>query len=322
VRIYFFYRSDIVERALDLHKKVMNDVTSNADLPNKADVRLCRLCLWSNFEGFGLHLIPSRRPPHLLRIIESNSPAAATGLKICDVVLAVNNEDMCKADFNRVQAAITRERDTIGIVELLVVEQRYYKTVKKNKMMMNSPICIDAPATMPVDFINFAYLTPRVCNMRFGRNDITFGFEVVDGENDIGVYIQTVYQDSPASDAGLRKCDRIIEINDRNVDRDSSEYILNKLSKGTRKGVVKLFVADTHTYEYYIKNNMKLSSTDLKKTNGFADQSSVQSQRKARRSTSHTLNISICFQSIIHEFIYFKKMLDTELPHKFTSGSL
>jgi predicted metalloprotease with PDZ domain len=174
---------------------------------------------------------------------------------------------MSNENFNKVREAIAVARDANDYVELLVVEEKYYKVLKSEKIPIDSTSAtvISAPAMMPADFVHFPKLIPRICNLRLGRNDTIFGFKVVNGENDIGVYIQTISPDSPARDAGLRKSDRIIEINDRNVDRQSSEYIMKKLDKARRKGMVKLFVADTKTYEHYVKNNIKFNSNDLNK---------------------------------------------------------
>jgi C-terminal processing protease CtpA/Prc len=266
--------------------------TSKAEVLREANVRICRVCLWPNFQGLGIHLEPTHRPPQLLRLIESNSPAAAGGLKICDVILAVNHQDMSQADFDQVREAIKAALNSGGHVELLVVEKKYYEILKKKKLPIDSSsaTCIDTPATMPPDLVNFPKYTPRLCNMCFDQNNKTFGLEVANGENDIGLYIQTVSLDSPASHAGLRNNDRIIEINDRNVDKDCSDYILKKLTKAKKKVSLKLFVADTQTYEYYIKNKMKLSSTKLKRTDCSTDQQTIRSRKIDRKSEYNTIN--------------------------------
>jgi C-terminal processing protease CtpA/Prc len=242
----------------------MAESTNEADLLRQAHVRLCRLCLWSNFEGLGLHLQPSTSPPHIINMIESNSPAAASGLRIWDIILSVNYHDMSQESYERVQKAIKVACNDVIYVDLLVVEKKYYKSLKSQNIDIDFTLAtvITAPAKMPIDFAKFPKLIPRIYNLRLGQNDTAFGFNIANGENDVGAYIQTIYPDTPASDAGLRKSDRIIEINDRNVERRSGEYIDKKLRKAKAKGTIKLFVADTHTYEYYMKHNMKFSSTE------------------------------------------------------------
>ncbi|CAF5012190.1 unnamed protein product, partial [Rotaria sp. Silwood1] len=66
-----------------------------------------------------------------------------------------------------------------------------------------------------------------------------FGFEVINGENDIGAYIQEVFPNTPASNTPLRKCDRIIEIDDKDVDMNTEKFLI-KIS---------------HSFDIYISGN-------------------------------------------------------------------
>jgi len=236
--------------------------SSNIELLRNANIRLCRLRVWPNFEGLGFNLEASTRPPHIIRLVESNSPAAAGGLKILDAVLAVNQLDVTEADYNQVRDAIKRARDSNAPIELLVIEQRFYQAFKKKNLPMDfsSATVINTPATMPNDYLNFVKHQPRTCNIRLNKSDPSFGFEVVNGENDVGAYIQEVFPNTPASNTSLRKSDRIIEIDDKFVDKDVSKSILEKLSKAKTKGAVKLYVVDTETYKYYQLNKIPLTS--------------------------------------------------------------
>ncbi|CAF1230905.1 unnamed protein product [Rotaria sordida] len=241
---------------------------SDAELLRNANVRLCRLRIWPNFEGLGFNLEAASRPPHLIRLVESNSPAAIGGLKILDVVLAVNQEDVSDASYDRVRNAIKAARDSNGPIELLVVEQRFYHQLKKRNIPINPQTAsvMNTPAAMPNDYLNFPKRTPRTCNIRLNRNDTSFGFEVINGENDIGAYIQEVFQNTPASNTPLHKSDRIIEIDDKYVDKDLSKSILEKLSKAKTKGVVKLYVVDTETYKNAQLNKISLASKGKRKS--------------------------------------------------------
>ncbi|CAF3566014.1 unnamed protein product [Rotaria sp. Silwood1] len=241
---------------------------SDTELLRNANVRLCRLRVWPEFEGLGFNLEQSTRPPHLIRLVESNSPASAGGLKILDVILAVNQEDVSEADYNRVRNAIKTARDSNAPIELLVVEQRFYQMLKKKNLTISPQMAtiINTPTTIPNTFLNFPKRTPRICNIRLGKNDTSFGFEVINGENDIGAYIQEVFPNTPASNTPLRKCDRIIEIDDKYVDKDVSKSILEKLSKAKTKGAVKLYVVDTETYKNAQLNKISLASKTKRKS--------------------------------------------------------
>jgi C-terminal processing protease CtpA/Prc len=242
--------------------------STNAELLRNANVRLCRLRVWPNFEGLGFNLEASQRPPHIIRLVESNSPAAAGGLKILDVILAVNHQDVSESDYNQVKNAIKNARDSNAAIELLVVEQRFYQALKKKNLPIDptSATTISTPTTMPIEYQNFPKHQPRTCNIRLNKSDSTFGFEVVNGENDVGAYIQEVFPNTPAANTSLRKSDRIIEVDDKFVDKDVSKSILEKLGKAKAKGAVKLYVVDTETYKHYQINKMSLSTKGKRKS--------------------------------------------------------
>jgi hypothetical protein len=231
------------------------------------NLRLCRLHLWPNYQGLGFDLRCLPPPPHLVGLVRSNSPAAAGGLKIRDVLLAVNQQDVSNVDYQQVIRLLRTIRDSNHPVELLVVEQRFYETLKKKNISIHSmsATIINAPARMPDDYLNFPKNQPRTCHIHLDKSDSSFGFEVVQGEDDVGAYIQEVFPNTSASKTSLRKSDHIIKINGKFVDRDKSKSILKQLNKAEAKGAVKLYVMDTETYEYYQLNEIPLASKDQRK---------------------------------------------------------
>jgi C-terminal processing protease CtpA/Prc len=221
----------------------------------RANFRLCRLCIWPNYAGLGFNLENSSQPPHVIRIVESNSPAAAGGLKILDLVLAVNNQDVSQADYKTVTQAIKNARDNNDRIELLVLEKRFYEPLKNRGTSFNPALAriMETPIAMPQDYMNFPKYTPRTCEIRLNRTDQSFGF-------------QEVIPNSPASNTSLRKCDRILEIDDKFVDNEPSRYILDKLFKAKKKRSVKLYVVDTNTYKYFQENKVPLTSKEFRKS--------------------------------------------------------
>ncbi|CAF4692430.1 unnamed protein product, partial [Rotaria sp. Silwood2] len=189
----------------------------------EANVRLCQLCLWRNRKGIGFHIAPSSSSLPVICMVESNSPASAGGLKICDAIIAVNNKNISEANYQQATTIIKTALNTKGRVDLLVVEQKFYKELKKNdiSMISSSAKILVTPHSMPSDFFNFPKHQPRTCDIHVNQDNKTFGFEVVSGDDNIGIYIQEVAPDSAASNAGLRKSDRIIEINGTYIEQDS-----------------------------------------------------------------------------------------------------
>jgi C-terminal processing protease CtpA/Prc len=256
-----------------------------------ANFRLCRLCVWPKYEGLGFNLDASSQPPHLIRLVESHSPAAAGGLKILDVILAVNGRDVSDAFYIDVITAVENARDKSDRIELLVVERRFYDLLKHHHVSFNPKLArkIDTPITMPRDYLNFPKHEPRTCVLRLYRTDRSFGFEVVDGKDAIGSFIQEVDPNSPASKANLRKSDRIIEIDDEFVDDKPSKIILETLAKSKANHTVKLYVVDTNTYEYFQDNEIPLPSKEYQRSS-FANKSSVDPHIRKSRSEYYTIS--------------------------------
>jgi C-terminal processing protease CtpA/Prc len=111
--------------------------------------------------------------------------------------------------------------------------------------------------------------------MRLQKDDPSFGFEVVNGLGDIGVWIQEVIPNTPASKTSLRKCDRILEIDDKFVDNLKIDAIFERLSKAKRNRSVKLYVVDTNTYKHFQDNQIPLPSKEFQNSR-FAKQRQVQ----------------------------------------------
>jgi C-terminal processing protease CtpA/Prc len=234
----------------------------------EANFRRCRLCVWPSYDGLGFNLEKAVIPPHIIRTVESNSPAVAGGLRILDLILAVNNQDVSAADYKTVTQAIKNARDSNDRIDLLVIEKCYYEQLRRHGISFNPGLArtIEAPATMPRDYINFPKYTPRTCEIRITKTDKSFGFEVVNGNKDIGAFIQEVFPNTPASKTSLRKSDRILEINNKFVDNKKSRSILEKLAKAKTKRSVKLYVVDTNTYRYFQENQIPLTSKEFQKS--------------------------------------------------------
>ena len=228
-----------------------------------AKLRVCRLKKWPNFAGLGFALDKAAEPPHYILNVDSNSPSAAAGLRIRDVILAVNKEDTTKVTFEKLKEIIKTAATKQDTLELFVIEKSKYDALKKEKIVFDRKYAqtLETPNTMPPDYNNFPKNTPRTCNIRLGPQEPSLGFELVTGERDLGAYVQDVAQRSPASQAQLRKSDRIIEVDDEFVDDKPYTQIVAKMRGAKANGGIKLYVMDTGTYKYYKANGMPLEST-------------------------------------------------------------
>ena len=220
-----------------------------------ANLRACRLYAWSGFSGLGFDLKTPATAPYEISLVESNSPAAAGGLKIGDIILTVNGKDIVKAKYTEFTEAIKKARAKKGPVELRVMEKRYYDDVVKQKVKINlkEARVIEAPQAQPADQANFPQ-QERICDIRLSDASQTFGFELVNGDKNIGVFIQEVSPNTPAAIAGLRKSDRVIRVDGELVDDKPSQISYDRIREARRNLAVKLLVMDTKTYKNYKKN--------------------------------------------------------------------
>lgn len=245
----------------------MNASSNTAAIFHNANLRLCRIRMWIDYDGFGFILESSSKPPYMIDSVEPYSPAAAGGLQAQDAVLAINNKAVSSTDYDQVIDTIKQARDRNGLIELFVVEQRFYRSlVKRNiKFDINSANVIVTPPTMPNNYRNYLRYQPRLCYIYLEESEKQFGFDVVYGKNDLGALIEKIHPDTPASRSILRENDRIIEIKKKSVDKKGKKSIYKKLESAQLKGYVELYVMNDETYQYYQSNEMSLSSKKYRK---------------------------------------------------------
>jgi C-terminal processing protease CtpA/Prc len=236
--------------------------SNSSSAAKDGDVRLCQIIAWPNYSGFGFDLRESQQPPQTVKIVHSNSPAAAAGLKIADVILTVNKKDVSEYDRKQVLEAINKGGKKS--VELLVVEERYYennssKTIAQYKKDATK---VKGPKKQPPDYATSVDKQLRTCEISLNETDVGFGFDLVAAENGTGAYIRDVAPNMPASRAKLRKSDRIIEINEQFVDDTPFDDIQSLVEDADEDGYIKLLVASTDAYAYLNENNIPLKSID------------------------------------------------------------
>lgn len=241
---------------------------SDAGTQYKSKLRICQLRTWPNYAGHGIIFENSDKTPCAIGLVESNSPAAAGGIKIRDVIIAVNGEDVTDSDYTEVERQINSSLEDDEVVELFVIEEQFYKAMTQKQIPFDRQFAktLETPKQIPRDYMNFRENVPRECTLTLTQAYTTFGIEITPGENDKGVYIQDIQQNSLASTSKLRKNDRIIEINDKFVDDEPIKSIREKMMKAKEKGSIKLYVLDTKTYANFKNQKIPLASKKFKKT--------------------------------------------------------
>ncbi|CAF3469370.1 unnamed protein product [Rotaria socialis] len=135
----------------------MTAAVKNADAIVRGNLRCCRLRRWTGYDGFGFSVKRVSPPPHVIEYVESNSPAAASGLNGNDAVLAVNDKDMTHTSYDELTTALKKTRDSDNYVDLLVINEKIYRRLQKKNQLINPrhATIIETPRTMPIDYKDF-----------------------------------------------------------------------------------------------------------------------------------------------------------------------
>lgn len=109
---------------------------------------------------------------------------------------------------------------------------------------------------------------PRLCHLRRWHDFDGYGFNLHCERSKPGQYIGKVDRDSPAESAGLRKSDRIVEVNSVAIGDENHKQVVARIKEGvTRNGKnypeeVILLVVDQETDQYYQSKSRKIESSD------------------------------------------------------------
>ncbi|KAI1896670.1 hypothetical protein AGOR_G00097150 [Albula goreensis] len=96
-------------------------------------------------------------------------------------------------------------------------------------------------------------LRPRLCILEKGANG--YGFHLHGEKGKTGQFIRLVEPDSPAETSGLRAGDRLVFVNEENVEGESHQQVVSRIRATT--GKLELIVVDVETEELLKKHNIK-----------------------------------------------------------------
>ena len=175
----------------------MPATSNDQEVRRSVKLRRCRLYKWQNYNGLGFELSKESQPPHFINMIESNSPAAASGLRIHDTILSVNEHKVTKASYEKLKEIIERILSKNEPVDFLVTEKHQYERVKEMKISFDrkNAELIETPRNMPDEYANFQRNIPRTCNIRLDGQNPLLSFASVAGDCGMGAYVQDVASD-------------------------------------------------------------------------------------------------------------------------------
>ncbi|ESP04688.1 hypothetical protein LOTGIDRAFT_198460, partial [Lottia gigantea] len=88
-------------------------------------------------------------------------------------------------------------------------------------------------------------LRPRLCHILKWPDFQGYGFNLHAEKGKAGQFIGKVDEDSPASSAGLKSGDRIVEVNGVNIGNENHQQVVKRVKQGGDQ--TKLLVVDDET---------------------------------------------------------------------------
>uniref|UniRef100_A0A8C0U3P2 Na(+)/H(+) exchange regulatory cofactor NHE-RF3-like n=1 Tax=Cyanistes caeruleus TaxID=156563 RepID=A0A8C0U3P2_CYACU len=195
-----------------------------------------RMALSKENASLRLNLSPLFILEHVIKDVNSGSPAAMAGLKDNDILVAVNGERVDGLDHESVVGKIKQSEERTS---LLVVDK---ETDSMYKLAQVSPFSYyyKAQDSTPAKTEESVELhteqkvnhKPRICKMVKGPNGFGFSLNMI--KNKPGLFITEVQSQGPAGGAGVENNDFLVEVNGVNVTNESYDKVVARIQNAYR----------------------------------------------------------------------------------------
>ncbi|NXP71711.1 NHRF3 protein, partial [Ramphastos sulfuratus] len=257
--VVFLLSNEETDRYYKSQKMVLSKESANLQLlPLKP--RLIDIQKGKNGYGFYLRM-EQNTGDHVIKDVDSGSPAAKAGLKDNDILVAVNGEQVDGLDHESVVGKIKQSEVK---TTLLVVDN---ETDAIYKLAHISPFSYyyKAQDPAPAKTEERAELhseqkvkhKPRICKMVKGPGG--FGFRLNMVKNKPGLFINEVQKQGPADTAGVENDDFLVEVNGVNVINESYDKVVARIQgSGDR---LTLLVCSKDAYTYFQSQNIPITAS-------------------------------------------------------------
>ncbi|NWR77577.1 NHRF3 protein, partial [Centropus unirufus] len=212
--------------------------------------------------GYGFYLrMEQNSGDHVIKDVDSQSPAAKAGLKDNDILVAVNGEQVDGLDHESVVGKIKQSEATIT---LLVVDK---ETDAMYKLGQISPCSYyykaqdPAPAKMEerVELHTEQKVKhkPRICNMMKGPSGYGFSLNMI--KNKPELFINEVKNEGPADTAGVKNNDFLVEVNGVNVMNEPYDKVVARIQDSGDR--LTLLVCSKDAYKYFHSQNIPITAS-------------------------------------------------------------
>ncbi|NXJ83597.1 NHRF3 protein, partial [Trogon melanurus] len=212
--------------------------------------------------GYGFYLqMEQNTGDHVIKDIDSESPAAKAGLKDKDILVAVNGEQVDGLDH---ESVVKKIKQCEAKITLLVADK---ETSAMYKLAQISPFSYYYKAQDPApgtreeraelhteQKVNHK---PRICKMVKGPNGFGFNLNMI--KNKPGLFINQVQSQGPADTAGVENNDFLVEVNGVNVINESYDNVVTRIKNtGDR---LTLLVCSKDAYTYFQSQNIPITAS-------------------------------------------------------------
>ncbi|XP_052226478.1 Na(+)/H(+) exchange regulatory cofactor NHE-RF1-like isoform X2 [Dreissena polymorpha] len=234
-------------------------VVTKAPVKHDFHPRLCHIRKWPDFQGYGFNLHAEKdKKGQYIGLVDANSPAEDAGLKKGDRIIEVNGDNIEDVSHQQViQKIKAGGEETI----MLVVDPDADDFYKNNgiTITVNLPEVIKGETKPRTASASASKFQPRLCHIIKWPDFNGYGFNLHAEKEQGGQYIGKIDANSPAEEAGLKENDRIVEVNNVNIESESHGQVISRIKAGGDE--TKLLVVDREADNYYKSKGIPVSSS-------------------------------------------------------------
>lgn len=280
-------------------QNAVTDLTLNSFVNSTPQLRHSHLLNWQRYSGLGFSVLQNRKGVYV-KDVEKTSPADLGGLKVNDKILEVNGKKIKRSRHRKWAITEINKYKSIGgtnnrnYLNILVADPATYLGLKKKrtrnlstsnrrlnikdiytpdeqplKVIENLPLPPPNKHIAPV-FDNTPMIIKRcVLHRPLANENQSLGYEITKRGNNPHVVTQVDFR-SVAALSGVEIDDNLIELNDRNVERDETSLLKEKIAYSMRPengGKIVLTSLNKKAYDHCIRENIPFSEFIRKNDN-------------------------------------------------------
>ncbi|XP_074958689.1 Na(+)/H(+) exchange regulatory cofactor NHE-RF3 [Phalacrocorax aristotelis] len=257
--VMFLLSNEETDRYYTSKKMVLSKENANLRLlPLKP--RLSEIHKGENGYGFYLRM-EQNTGDHVIKDVDSGSPAAKAGLKDNDILVAVNGEQVDGLDHESVVGKIKQseakttllvvDKETDAMYKLAQISpfSYYYKAQDPTTAKMEERVELHTEQK--------ANHKPKVCKMVKGPSGFGFSLNMI--KNKPGLFISEVQNCGPADTAGVENNDFLVEVNGLNVMNESYDKVVARIQDSGDR--LTLLVCSKEAYKYFQSQNIPITAS-------------------------------------------------------------